>query len=180
MVFYNTEIPGLLVLEPKIWEDERGFFFEAFNQRVFDEIASGVRFVQDNQASSTYGVLRGLHYQVEPYAQAKLVRVLQGEVLDVVVDMREDSETYGHSYSLRLSAANKRQLFVPRGLAHGYVVLSDTAVFFYKVDNFYSKAHEGGICYNDPALKIDWQIPEEDIIVADRDRQFPVLGQHRT
>ena len=136
-------------------------------------------FVQDNQARSTRGVLRGLHYQVGEMAQAKLVRVLEGEVLDVVVDIREGSPTYGQWYSVRLSAENKRQLFVPRGFAHGYVVLSETAEFFYKCDNFYSKAHEGGIRFDDPALAIDWEVDLSEVIVADKDLALPFLRKHR-
>lgn len=138
-----------------------------------------MNFVQDNQAFSTFGVLRGLHYQTGEFAQAKLVRVLEGEVLDVVVDLREDSPTYGQSYKCRISAENKLQLFVPKGFAHGYLVLSETATFFYKCDNFYSKPHEGGIRFDCPTLKIDWELDPSQIIVAERDRNFPSLGGHR-
>jgi dTDP-4-dehydrorhamnose 3,5-epimerase len=179
MPFSATPIDGLLVFEPRILGDERGYFFEAFNEKTFAEAGITTRFVQDNQARSGCGVLRGLHYQVEPYAQAKLVRVLSGEVLDVVVDLRSGSSTYGQSYSIHLSAANKKQLFVPRGFAHGYLVLSETAEFFYKCDNFYSKAHEGGLRYNDPALAIEWPLAESELILTERDRRFPDLGQHR-
>ncbi len=179
MLFTDTPIDGLKVFEPKVWEDERGYFFEAFNQRTFEEAEITAKFVQDNQAFSTYGVLRALHYQVEPYAQAKLVRVLQGEVLDMAADIREGSPTYGQWYGIRLSAENKKQLFIPRGFAHGYVVLSETAEFFYKCDNFYSREHEGGIVYNDPSLNIDWEIDEGDIILSDRDRNMPRFGAHR-
>ena len=180
MPFYDTPIKGLKVFEPRVFKDERGYFFEAFNSKTFESADIATKFVQDNQARSTYGVLRGLHYQIPPYAQAKLVRVVEGEVLDVAVDLRADSETYGQSYSIVLSAENKKQLFVPRGFAHGYVVLSETAEFFYKCDNFYSKAHEGGLNYNDPKLEIDWKIPVEKLVVAERDLNFPVLGEHRT
>jgi len=179
MPFSSTPIEGMLVFEPQVWGDERGYFFEAFNEKTFAEAGISARFVQDNQARSGRGVLRGLHYQVEPFAQAKLVRVLAGEVLDVAVDLRPASSTYGQAYSIRLSAENKKQLFVPRGFAHGYLVLSETAVFFYKCDNFYSKAHEGGLRFNDPALAIRWPLPESDLILAERDRNFPDLGQHR-
>ncbi len=179
MPFTDTAIPGVKIFEPRVFEDERGYFFEAFNQNNFIEAGIEITFVQDNQARSTYGVLRGLHYQIPPFAQAKLVRVIEGEVLDVVVDLREDSPTYGHSLSIVLSAQNKKQLFVPRGFAHGYLVLSPTAEFFYKCDNFYSKKDEGGLLYNDPQLNIDWKIPEKDIIIAERDRNFPKLGEHR-
>ena len=180
MPFSKTGIPGLLVFEPKVWEDERGYFYEAFNERLFKEAGISRPFVQDNQARSVRGVLRGLYYQVAPYSQAKLVRVLEGEVLDVAVDLRDDSPTYGQSYSLVLSADNKKQLYVPRGFAHGYVVLSETAEFFYKCDNFYAKQEEGGIIFNDPALQIDWRIPESDLIISEKDRVLPTFGQHRT
>lgn len=179
MPFTETPLPGLLLFEPQVWGDERGYFFEAFNARVFAEAGITVNFVQDNQARSGYGVLRGLHYQVGPYAQAKLVRVLEGEVLDVVVDLREDSPTYGQSYAVLLSAANRLQLFVPRGFAHGYAVLSPRAEFFYKCDNFYDRHHEGGIRYDDPALGIDWRLPASDIILSEKDRHQPSFGAHR-
>lgn len=158
MPFIKTPIADLLIFEPRVFEDDRGYFFEAFNAQTFAEAGIKRPFVQDNQARSTYGVLRGLHYQVGEQAQAKLVRVLEGKVLDVVVDLRPDSPTYGKHYGVELSAENKRQLYVPRGFAHGYVVLSETAEFFYKCDNFYHKASEGGIRYDDPQLNIDWQI----------------------
>lgn len=179
MPFLETGIPDLKVFEPKIWPDERGYFYEAYNANTFREAGIYADFVQDNQARSTFGVLRGLHYQVEPFAQAKLVRVIEGEVLDVAVDIREDSPTYGQWYSVRLSAANKRQLFVPRGFAHGYVVLSETAEFFYKCDNFYSKAHEGGIRWDDPTLNIDWEIELNKVILSEKDQVLPVFGEHR-
>jgi len=179
MPFIDTELPGVKIFEPRVFEDDRGYFFEAFNQDTFSEAGIHNDFVQDNQAKSVYGVLRGLHYQVPPFAQAKLVRVIEGEVLDVIVDLREDSPTYGRSLSILLSAKNKKQLFVPRGFAHGYLVLSPTAEFFYKCNNFYSQKDEGGLLYNDPQLHIDWRIPEEDIIIAERDRNFPTLGLHR-
>mgnify|MGYP006279813187 FL=1 len=179
MPFTETPIEGLLLFDPNILGDERGYFFEAYNARLFREAGIDVNFVQDNQARSGYGVLRGLHYQVGPYAQAKLVRAIEGEVLDVVVDLREGSPSYGRYFKVRLSANNKRQLFVPRGFAHGYAVLSETAEFFYKCDNYYAREHEGGIIYNDPSLNIDWELPEEDLILSAKDRQLPVLGEHR-
>lgn len=179
MPFIPTPIPGLLVFEPQVWADERGYFFEAFNAQTFKAAGIEANFVQDNQARSTFGVLRGLHYQLDSFAQAKLVRVLEGEVLDVVVDIRPQSPTYGQSYSIRLSAENKKQLFVPRGFAHGYVVLSPTAEFFYKCDNFYSKAHEGGIHYNDPQLQIDWEIDLNEAILSEKDQVLPYFGAHR-
>lgn len=173
MFSIGTPFPGLTIFEPKVWNDERGYFFEAFNQRSFAKAGLQADFVQDNQARSTYGVLRGLHYQLEPFAQAKLVRVLEGEVLDVAVDLRPASPTYRQWFSIRLSAANRRQLFVPRGFAHGYVVLSPTAEFFYKCDNFYSKEHERGIRFDDPALKIDWEVPREDLTLSEKDLALP-------
>jgi len=179
MPFTETPIPDLLLFEPKVWADQRGYFFEAFNQRTFQQAGIRSIFVQDNQARSVRGVLRGLHYQVGEYAQAKLVRVLRGEVLDVVVDLRDRSASCGQWYSVRLSAENKRQLFVPRGFAHGYVVLSEEAEFFYKCDNFYSKAHEGGIHYADPTLNIDWQIDLHSVTISEKDQVLPTLGQHR-
>jgi dTDP-4-dehydrorhamnose 3,5-epimerase len=180
MPFIPTPIPGLLVFEPQVWADERGYFFEAFNAQTFKAAGIEANFVQDNQARSTFGVLRGLHYQLDSFAQAKLVRVLEGEVLDVVVDIRPQSPTYGQSYSIRLSAENKKQLFVPRGFAHGYVVLSPTAEFFYKCDNFYSKAHEGGFHYNDPQLQIDWEIDLNEAILSEKDQVLPYFGAHRS
>ncbi len=170
MAFIETGFPGLLVFEPKIFSDERGYFFESFNSKTFEENGITRNFVQDNQAFSSCGILRGLHYQLNPHAQAKLVRVMQGEVLDVVVDLREGSPTYGKQYSILLSAENQRQLYVPRGFAHGYAVLSPTALFFYKCDNFYNKSAEGGIAYNDSALNIDWKIPADKIILSEKDK----------
>lgn len=179
MPFLKTPIPDLVIFEPRIFPDERGYFFESYNQRTWEEAGVKMNFVQDNQARSTRGVLRGLHYQVGEMAQAKLVRVLEGEVLDVVVDIREDSATYGQWLGVRLSAENKRQLLVPRGFAHGYIVLSETAEFFYKCDNFYSKAHEGGIRYDDPSLAIDWEFDLAEVIVAEKDLALPFFGEHR-
>jgi len=179
MPFIKTPIADLLIFEPRVFEDDRGYFFEAFNAQTFAEAGIKRPFVQDNQARSTYGVLRGLHYQVGEQAQAKLVRVLEGKVLDVVVDLRPDSPTYGEHYGVELSAENKRQLYVPRGFAHGYVVLSETAEFFYKCDNFYHKASEGGIRYDDPQLNIDWQIDLAQAILSEKDLELPHFGQHR-
>ena len=180
MPFFDTPFAGVKVFEPRIFSDHRGYFYESYNQILFKEAGITEPFVQDNQAKSTKGVLRGLHYQVGPYAQAKLVRILQGEVLDVVVDLRNDQPTYGKWFGIRLSAENQKQLYVPRGFAHGYVVLSDEAVFFYKCDNFYSKAHEGGIPYNDPQLNIDWEVDLNAVIVSEKDELWPTFGQHRT
>lgn len=177
-MFTETGIEGLKIFEPKVWGDDRGYFFESYNYDVFRQAGINAIFVQDNQSRSTRGVLRGLHYQVGAYAQAKLVRCIEGEVLDVVVDIREGSPTYGQSFSLILSAENKKQLFIPRGFAHGFVVLSETAEFFYKCDNFYSKASEGGILYNDPALKIDWQIDASEVLLSEKDKVNPTFGNH--
>lgn len=179
MPFIDTEIEGLKVFEPKVWGDERGYFYESYNYNTFKAAGIDAQFVQDNQARSVFGVLRGLHYQVPPFAQAKLVRVIEGEVLDVVVDIREDSPTYGKTFSVLLSAENKKQLFVPRGFAHGYVVLSETAEFFYKCDNFYSKESEGSILYKDPTLNIDWKIDLDKAILSEKDNYNSLFGEHR-
>ncbi len=179
MPFIETGFAGLVLFEPNVINDGRGYFFESYNLRDFHRAGIHTAFVQDNQARSSYGVVRGLHYQVAPYAQAKLVRMVEGEVLDVVVDLRPHSVTYGQSYSVRLSAENKRQLFVPRGFAHGYAVLSDVAEFFYKCDNYYSRPHEGGLRYNDPAFQINWEIPEADMLLSEKDQLWPKFGEHR-
>jgi dTDP-4-dehydrorhamnose 3,5-epimerase len=178
MPFIDTEFPGLHVFEPMVFGDDRGYFFESYNQKTFDDKGINSHFVQDNQARSTFGVLRGLHFQKGDAAQAKLVRVLEGSVLDVVVDLRQGSPTYGKSFSIELSAENKKQLYVPRGFAHGYVVLSETAEFFYKCDNFYSKADEGGIIYNDPSLNIDWKIDISKAVLSEKDKVLPTMSQH--
>lgn len=169
----------MFIFEPRVFGDERGYFFESYNQRVFAEKGIERPFVQDNQAFSRRGVLRGLHYQTGSHAQAKLVRVLQGEVLDIAVDIRPDSPTYGQVFSVVLSAENKRQLYIPRGFAHGYVVLSDTAEFFYKCDNFYAPEAEAGIHPLCPNLNIDWKLPANELTIAARDLAFPVFGQHK-
>lgn len=176
MNFIPTKLEGCIVIEPKIFNDERGYFLESFNENTFQKgIGKHIHFVQDNQSYSTKGVLRGLHYQTGDHAQAKLVRVLQGEVLDVVVDLRPGSKTYGEYVSVLLSAENKKQLFIPRGFAHGFLVVSDTATFFYKCDNFYNKESEGGIIYNDGSLNIDWKFPIEELIISDKDLILPKL-----
>ena len=173
-MFISTQFEGLWFMEPKVFGDSRGYFFESFNQKAF-EAATGlqINFVQDNQSKSSFGVLRGLHLQLGEYAQAKLVRVLSGEVLDIVVDVRKHSPTFGQSYSILLSEENKKQLFVPRGFAHGFVVLSESAEFFYKCDNYYAPQFEGGIAYNDPDLDLDWQIDLSKVIVSERDKKLP-------
>lgn len=176
MPFIETGIPDLLIYEPKVHGDSRGYFFESYNANVFREEGVEIVFVQDNQARSTYGVLRGLHFQQEPYAQTKLIRALEGAILDVVVDLRAGSPAYGKVYSIELSAENKRQLLVPKGFAHGYSVLTPTAEVMYKCDNFWHKASEGGIIYNDPALQIDWGIPLTEALVSEKDLVLPVLA----
>lgn len=179
MPFIETPIAGLVVFEPKVFKDDRGYFFESYNERAFLEAGVEARFVQDNQSFSTKGTIRGLHYQTGDMAQAKLVRVIQGEVLDVAVDIREGSPTYGQAYAIHLSDTNARQLFIPRGFAHGFATLSETAVFSYKCDNYYSKEHEGGILWNDETLNIDWIIPEGLAILSDKDKVLPNFGSHR-
>ena len=178
MPFFKTGIQDLIIFEPQVWGDERGYFYESYNQQTFEAAGIFANFVQDNQALSSFGVLRGLHYQIGDMAQAKLVRAIQGDVLDVVVDIRPDSATYGQHFTILLTEENKRQLFVPHGFAHGYVVLSDTAIFAYKCDNFYSKAHEGGLLYNDPTLNIDWQIDLSKAMLSEKDLIQPLFGQH--
>ena len=175
MNIITTEIEGLLILEPKVFGDERGYFFESFSQREFEEKVCKTVFVQDNESKSGYGVLRGLHFQKPPFEQAKLVRVVKGKVLDVAVDIREDSPTFGKHVSVELSEENKRQMFVPRGFAHGFVVLSKEAIFQYKCDNYYMPQAEGGILWNDPALNIDWKIPMEDVILSEKDKNNRTL-----
>jgi dTDP-4-dehydrorhamnose 3,5-epimerase len=175
MPFTETPIPGLVIFEPQVWQDNRGYFFESYNQQTFMEAGINTVFVQDNQARSTFGVLRGLHYQLPPFAQAKLVRVTEGVVYDVAVDLRADSPNYGQWFGLELSADNKRQLFIPAGFAHGYVVLSETAEFCYKCDNFYSRNHEAGIRFDDPELDIDWQIDLQQAVLSEKDLRLPFL-----
>ena len=176
MNFIATKLEGCYIIEPKIINDDRGYFMESFNENTFQKgIGQTVHFVQDNQSFSSKGVLRGLHYQVGEYSQAKLVRVLSGEVLDVAVDIRPNSKTFGEHVSVLLTADNQTQFFVPRGFAHGFLVLSDTATFFYKCDNFYNKESEGGIIYNDKILNIDWGFSENELIISEKDKIQPVL-----
>lgn len=175
MAFVKTEFPGLVIFEPHILKDARGYFYESFNVRTFENEGITNPFVQDNQAFSGRGTLRGLHYQLDPFSQAKLVRVIQGEVLDVVVDLRKGSPTFKKSFSIILSGENQKQMYVPRGFAHGYAVLSDTALFFYKCDNYYSKENEGGVFYADPELKIDWMLDTNEILLSEKDKQNPLL-----
>jgi dTDP-4-dehydrorhamnose 3,5-epimerase len=175
MPFIETGIPGLKIFEPQTFGDHRGYFLESFNENTFKEAGIAARFVQDNESKSQYGVVRGLHYQLNPYAQAKLVRVMIGKVLDVVIDIRKGSPTYGHKFEIELSGENKKQLFIPRGFAHGFSVLEDNTIFCYKCDNFYNKQSEGGILLSDPALAIDWQVPADKMLVSDKDRLNPLL-----
>ncbi|ECE1267502.1 dTDP-4-dehydrorhamnose 3,5-epimerase [Salmonella enterica] len=169
----KTEIPDVLIFEPKVFSDERGFFMESFNQKVFEEaVGRKIDFVQDNHSKSTKGVLRGLHYQVEPYAQGKLVRCIAGEVFDVAVDIRKDSETFGKWVGVNISSENKRQLWIPEGFAHGFLVLSDSADFLYKTSNYYSPIHERGIVWNDPTININWPI-NIDKILSEKDTILP-------
>src|SRR5690606_38730753 len=176
MIAKQTKLKGCFILELTVFEDNRGYFFESFNQTTFNNlIGQNVNFIQDNESFSSKGVLRGLHYQMGEYAQAKLVRVIKGAVLDVAVDIRKDYSTFGEYISLELSEANKKQLFIPRGFAHGFIVLSDTAIFSYKCDNFYNKESEGGILYNDDSLKIDWKLNTEEFIISEKDLLLPNL-----
>jgi dTDP-4-dehydrorhamnose 3,5-epimerase len=175
MPFIKTDFPGLLIFEPRVFEDDRGYFFESYNERSFAAEGIEINFVQDNQAKSSYGVIRGLHYQLNPHAQTKLIRALSGTILDVAVDIRKGSPTYGKVFTLELSAANKKQLLVPKGFAHGYSVLSETAEVLYKCDEFYHKECEGGIMFNDPALHINWQIPADKAIISEKDKYHPGL-----
>ena len=177
MKIVTTAFPGLLIIEPRVFDDSRGYFYESYNEKNFHQAGIPTHFVQDNQALSSYGVVRGLHFQLPPHAQAKLIRAIQGSILDVVVDIRKGSPTYGQSFSIELSAENKKQFFIPKGFAHGYSVLSPTAEVMYKCDAFYSPASEGGIIYNDPALNIDWQIPEVDRIISEKDKLYPTLSE---
>ncbi len=175
MEVIKTELEGVVILEPRLFKDDRGYFFESFSQREFDEKVRPVKFVQDNESKSVYGVLRGLHFQKPPFAQSKLVRVIQGAVLDVAVDLRVGSPTYGKHVAVELTAENRRQLFIPRGFAHGFSVLTDEVVFQYKCDNFYAPQSEGAIAWNDPALGIDWRIPEASVILSEKDKHHPLL-----
>lgn len=176
MKFTETKLKDCYIIEPKIIGDSRGYFMESFNEKTFTNgVDQKVHFVQDNQSFSTKGVLRGLHYQCGDYAQAKLVRVLNGEVLDIAVDLRPDSETYGQYESILLSGDNHKQFFIPRGFAHGFLVLSETATFFYKCDNFYNAASEGGIAYNDPSLNINWNFPSNELVISEKDKILPTI-----
>ena len=176
MPFTVTPFPGVIIFDPAVFPDDRGFFFESYNQRLFHANQITNVFVQDNQSFSAYGVIRGLHYQREPHAQSKLVRVLQGTILDVVVDMRTGSPSFGKSFGIELSAENKKQIFIPAGFAHGFSVLSETAEISYKCDQFYNKQSEAGIRYNDPYLNIDWKIPRDQELISAKDLLLPVFN----
>lgn len=172
----KTDIDGVFIIEPKVFGDERGYFFESWSQKDFDEQVRPIRFVQDNESKSCYGVLRGLHFQKGMHSQSKLVRVVKGRVLDVAVDIRKGSPTFGQHVSCELTAENHRQFFIPRGFAHGFAVLSEEAVFQYKCDNLYAPQSEGSIIWNDPALGIDWQVPADKVILSPKDKLHPTLA----
>lgn len=172
----KTSIDGLLIIEPRIFEDSRGYFFESFSQREFDEKVQPVKFVQDNESKSSYGVMRGLHFQRPPFTQAKLVRCVKGAVLDVAVDIRKGSPTYGQHVAVELTEDNHRQFFIPKGFAHGFAVLSDVAVFQYKCDEFYHPEADGGISILDTSLGIDWRIPTAHALLSDKDTRHPLLS----
>lgn len=180
MEIIKTKIEGVVILEPRIFRDARGYFFESFSQREFEEKVCGTTFVQDNESYSSYGVVRGLHFQKPPFTQAKLVRVIHGAVLDVAVDLRKNSPTYGKHVAVELTDENHRQLFIPHGFAHGFAVLSDEVLFQYKCDNYYAPQSEGGILWNDPALNIDWQIPANKVILSEKDTKHPLLKDYVT
>lgn len=175
MEIIHTNIPGVVILQPRIFGDERGYFFESFSQRDFEQEVCRTVFVQDNESKSCYGVLRGLHFQKPPHAQSKLVRVVKGRVLDVAVDIRKGSSTFGKYVSVELTEENKRQFFIPRGFAHGFAVLSTEAVFQYKCDNFYAPESEGALAWDDPELGIDWRIPVSQVILSEKDKHHPRL-----
>ena len=173
MTVKETKLKGCFIIEPKIFEDKRGYFLESYNQKTFNKlIGANINFVQDNESFSSKGVLRGLHYQTGAHAQAKLVRVLKGKVLDVAVDLRKESQTFGQYTAVELSEENRKQLFVPRGFAHGFIVLEDDTVFLYKCDNYYDKTSESGIIFNDKALNINWNFPEGKMIVSEKDKNL--------
>lgn len=171
----KTDLDGVVIIEPRIFNDDRGYFFESFSERDFFANVREVHFVQDNESKSSYGVLRGLHFQKPPFAQSKLVRVIKGAVLDVAVDIRVGSPTFGKHVAVELSADNHRQFFIPRGFAHGFSVLSDEVIFQYKCDNFYAPQYEGAIAWNDPSLNIDWRIPADDVVLSEKDKKHPLL-----
>jgi dTDP-4-dehydrorhamnose 3,5-epimerase len=178
MPFVETGIPGLMIFEPRVFEDSRGYFYESYNQKIFSDAGINAHFIQDNRARSVYGVIRGLHYQLHPHAQSKLVSVLSGAILDVAVDIRKGSPAYGKVYTLEISAENKKQLYIPAGFAHGYSVLTPMAEVMYKVDALYNKESEAGILYNDLSLNINWRIPAGKEIISEKDIKLPPFGDH--
>ena len=173
MKVIETKIPGVVIIEPRLFPDARGYFFESFSKREFEEKVGKIEFVQDNESKSSYGVLRGLHFQKPPYAQSKLVRVVKGAVLDVAVDIRKGSPTFGQHVAVELTEDNHRQFFIPQGFAHGFAVLTDEVIFQYKCDNFYAPASEGAIAWDDPDLGIDWRVPAEKVILSEKDKKHP-------
>jgi dTDP-4-dehydrorhamnose 3,5-epimerase len=177
MIFIKTEIPEVVIIEPRVFGDDRGYFFESFNQKAFEENIGKIDFVQDNESKSSRGVLRGLHFQKPPFNQAKLVRCIEGEVLDVAVDLRKESATYKKYVAVKLSGDNKRQLFMPRGFAHGFVVLSEKATFAYKVDNWYAPDHDSGIAWNDEEIAVDWQIAADEVQLSGKDTLLKPLSE---
>ena len=177
MNIIKTEIEGLVIVEPRIFRDDRGYFYESFSQREFEENVCRTTFVQDNQSMSSYGVVRGLHFQKPPYCQSKLVRCIKGAVLDVAVDIRKGSPTFGKYVAVELTEDNHRQFFVPRGFAHGFVVLSDEAIFTYKVDNIYAPQADAGIIYNDPKIGVNWMIDSKDVLLSEKDTKHPTLEE---
>lgn len=177
MIFTEQKIKGVWTIEPKVFKDERGYFMESYKKELFEEKIGKVDFIQDNESKSTKGVLRGLHYQTGDFSQAKLVRALRGRVLDVVVDLRKSSPTFGEYVAVELTEDNKKQLFVPRCFAHGFLVLSDEAVFSYKVDNIYSPSHEASLLWSDPTVNIDWKIAEKDLILSPKDKEGKLLSE---
>ena len=177
MKFTKTSIEGLVIIDPTVFGDNRGYFLESYNEKEFKEVIGNVSFVQDNESKSSKGVLRGLHFQKPPFAQAKLVRCIEGKVLDVVVDIRKNSKTYGQYFTTELSGENKKQVFIPRGFAHGFLVLSDFAIFAYKVDNTYAPKHDAGIRWNDPIVNIPWGISESEVLVSKKDAQLPFFTE---
>lgn len=177
MEIIKTALEGVVIIEPRLFKDDRGYFFESYSERDFNRQVRQVRFVQDNESKSSYGVIRGLHFQKPPFAQSKLVRVIKGAVLDVAVDIRKGSPTFGQHVAVELSEENHRQFFIPRGFAHGFSVLTEEVIFQYKCDNFYAPQHEGAIAWDDPALGIDWRIPAEKAVLSDKDKHHPVLAE---
>lgn len=178
MMYTKTEIDGLWIIEPNVFCDSRGYFMESYKEQEFEQNIGKIHFIQDNESCSSQGVLRGLHYQLEPYAQSKLVRVIQGKVLDVAVDIRKGSPTYGRYVAVELSGENKRQFFIPKGFAHGFYVMSESAIFTYKVDNPYTPTHERGICFDDPEIGVDWRVISDHLVnTSEKDRNAPLLNE---